>query len=73
MKIVKGIQMKVDVKSEADFEAYVAGQVSIKDTTRLHSVTFDPKEQKATVVYLTDNNSEEGLVRGQRLVDVYVN
>lgn len=71
MKIVKGIQMKIDVKDEADFEAYVAGQVAIKDVTRLHSITFDPKEKKATIVHLTDF-AEGQLVRGQRLVDVYV-
>lgn len=73
MKIVKGIQMKIDVKDEVNFEIYVAGQVAIKESTRLHSITFDPKEQKATIVYLTDdNNTDDKLIRGQKLVNVYV-
>lgn len=70
MKIVKGIQMKVNAKDAADFESQVAGQVAIKDVTGFHSASFDEKEQKATFVYI---NVDDGkLAKGQKEVDVYV-
>lgn len=71
MKIVQGIQMKVSVENKEDFVAYVAGQLAVKDATGFHSAVFDEKEKKATIIYLNDSN-KENIVRGQKIVEVYV-
>ena len=72
MKIVNGIEMKVKVETQNDFEDHVAGQFAIKETTGFHSATFDEKKKMATIIYLNEQ-TEERVVRGQKVVKVYVN
>ena len=71
MKIVKGIEMQISVENKDAFLDYLAGQEAIKNATHFHSATFDEKSKKATVVYLNDK-TDQGIVRGQKIVEVYV-